>query len=470
MKCNIKYLANEIYIPSLPEPNWEGDDECFFSGDDVPHPVLVVYSTCGETRFEESPSQKIEDVGEGYYVRSTNGGGIIAEYDGAFRALDARQDIDFPECEITEIRSTLGYFKTVEEYGWAREFLLPCYRGIWEIFEGFKSLKEHIGRPSDIYNGTLRDLEYLAQTQKMARRVLKLFDSYAEPDNSCLVNPPIQSLIDAIKLLKSASPEALELWLLEPGTEFEKNGVIYRRRQEGKVFRLDEARFRLTLVAHKNTDFYWEVCATSSGIAQEMQRRIISPQTNKPIKLSTLQAYYNNYLWINAQNVIAFTKYLSGNIPRHMLPHYGCMKHGQLEFALREQGFVPGKAFVLIDDTGGAYMRYQVSAFQLRNRMSRIDNLHAAAIKKLPLLIGYEYEELRSDSIHYSRKTEHDPKSMYLSPEKLIALRKAIRKAGGCLTKTLTSRAYDFSGPSWAHRQWDEGVAIVRYTLKGKQA
>jgi hypothetical protein len=115
MKANIVY-SDPFRIPKLlphRSPS-DGDgeirqDDIFNDSVGVEEGKLILRSCCGKTTFHDWIEDEVC-----FFVA------IFATYDGARRAFNAVWGIEFPECVVTGIESTLGKFLTLEDYDYAR--------------------------------------------------------------------------------------------------------------------------------------------------------------------------------------------------------------------------------------------------------------------------------------------------------------------------------------------------------------
>jgi hypothetical protein len=58
-----------------------------------------------------------------------------AWYNGARNALNAVCGIEFPECTVTKVESTIGHFRNLEDYDRARGIILPLMRAVERFIE-----------------------------------------------------------------------------------------------------------------------------------------------------------------------------------------------------------------------------------------------------------------------------------------------------------------------------------------------
>ena len=115
MKALVSYRNPFSITKTLPHADVGDDSNSDILGDDVTfiEGKLILSSRCGTTTFEYW-----EDMGDHYVVSGT------ASYDGAWHALNAIWGIEFAECEITKIESSIGAFDTKEDYEFARRTTL----------------------------------------------------------------------------------------------------------------------------------------------------------------------------------------------------------------------------------------------------------------------------------------------------------------------------------------------------------
>ncbi len=141
MKAIIVFEKTDFFIPChLP------DNSHFAGGDDTvevaPDGALIVASPCGQTFF--APSDFVGVAG-GYKVT-----GFTASYDGAYNAVCAIREIDWPKHDLVKIESSLGSFDLERDYIAAREVLLPI-----------RDLMESDSLHDSLFIRTVRASEYL---------------------------------------------------------------------------------------------------------------------------------------------------------------------------------------------------------------------------------------------------------------------------------------------------------------------
>lgn len=135
MKAKIKFMG-EFEIPkNLPHAAGESPDDIFGDSVVADGGYLDLRSNCGHTAILCS----WDDMGDHYMIHA----GAPAIYEGAFGALNEIQGIDFPACEITDIESSYGQFRTLRGYKVARKFAAMAKFCEWDI-EAASALAEKI--------------------------------------------------------------------------------------------------------------------------------------------------------------------------------------------------------------------------------------------------------------------------------------------------------------------------------------
>ncbi len=175
MRANILFKQGFTIPKNLPHrcPTAEGEATDNIFGDWVAPSsdgaALVLGSRRGSTRFDS-----FSDEGNRYVVPA----GTRASFEGARQALNAVTGVEFPECEVTEVNSTLGWFPTLEDYDSAREahhigkvllagFGMEAIRALARI----ASHKPDEGLESAQFWGNLRDLAQLRGCAEGAEEV-----------------------------------------------------------------------------------------------------------------------------------------------------------------------------------------------------------------------------------------------------------------------------------------------------------
>lgn len=126
MKTTIKYLAGFSIPKVLPhagptddqdQSNWNWD--IFNDEVTITDQRLYLSSNRGETIF---PAGSWIDNSDHYTIVANT----VAEYDGAYAALNSIWGIKFPECTVGEVESRYGNFPTVQDYQAARAYHNLC--------------------------------------------------------------------------------------------------------------------------------------------------------------------------------------------------------------------------------------------------------------------------------------------------------------------------------------------------------
>lgn len=119
MKAQIVYLAS-FAIPQTADLQHAVIDDAHDILCDqafVENGKLMLVSKHGKTKF----SQFVFYGGQ-YVVPE----GAVAEYEGAWRALNAVAGIRYPHCIVSNIKSSNGFFDTLEEYEMLRKRQREC--------------------------------------------------------------------------------------------------------------------------------------------------------------------------------------------------------------------------------------------------------------------------------------------------------------------------------------------------------
>jgi hypothetical protein len=148
MKANIKFASSFIIPKTLPHADDGQNDDPIFC-DDVCITVegLVLLSNCGSTCFREWTEE-----GDHFIIPAD----ISAQYCGAFAAMNSVWGITFPECEITDIESTIGRFATLEDYITARNLVLPVMRNVARFLKARHCSEEDCVKQADEWLNRLK--------------------------------------------------------------------------------------------------------------------------------------------------------------------------------------------------------------------------------------------------------------------------------------------------------------------------
>jgi hypothetical protein len=98
-----------------------------------------------------------------------------ADFDGARRALNAVVGINFPACDVIHIESTIGHFKTLEDYDYARGIILPL---MWAVERFLEVPHENVVRKSAKVE---QASTWLANLETALRSVIDMDDPCRNP-------------------------------------------------------------------------------------------------------------------------------------------------------------------------------------------------------------------------------------------------------------------------------------------------
>ena len=165
MKAKIVYSTEFIIPKILPHAELAsaGNEEIFGDSVDYSNMGITLKSNHGETHFW---NYRVE---QDYFVIPAD---TMATYKGARRALNAVWGIEFPECVVTNVESTIGRFETLEDYDRARTLSLP----VMKYVERF--LKEK--HSSDVETSTLAIVR-IVSLERALSRVIDMDDPCRNP-------------------------------------------------------------------------------------------------------------------------------------------------------------------------------------------------------------------------------------------------------------------------------------------------
>jgi hypothetical protein len=178
MKASIVY-SRGFRIPKVlphcsPRDNDEGENQDNIFNDEVfvhqvpgSGQVLRLMSRCGCTDFRDWD----EEENEHFYIY----GDCWAKYDGARGALNAVWGIEFPECTVTDIESSLGKFDTLEDYDYARTVSMPVIKNVERFIRASHSLNPRIAEQAKLW---------LANMENALRPVIDMDDPCRNPIHS----------------------------------------------------------------------------------------------------------------------------------------------------------------------------------------------------------------------------------------------------------------------------------------------
>lgn len=129
MDAKIEYFGG-FFVPEHPQHECVECAECChgncFYGDSVSvgdDGGITLVTNCGMTTI---PAELVEKVEGGFMISPGE-----AFFKGAYNALNAMSGIEFPDCEVRDIQSSLGSYWLPEQYERARRYLIP----VREVFE-----------------------------------------------------------------------------------------------------------------------------------------------------------------------------------------------------------------------------------------------------------------------------------------------------------------------------------------------
>jgi hypothetical protein len=173
MKANIVY-STEFRIPkTLPHAgppegtdpeNWDYNifNDCL----NIKGNFLVLTSNCGQTLFRGWK----EEV-DCFLIPL----GCFIEYEGARRALSAVAGIEFPECVVTNVESSLGKFLTLEDYDYARVTSMPVMKNVVRFLKATHSTNPRAEAEARMW---------LMHLEDALRSVIDMDDPYRNPIHS----------------------------------------------------------------------------------------------------------------------------------------------------------------------------------------------------------------------------------------------------------------------------------------------